>query len=138
MRALVLDFGGVLTDLDDGFGGDEPPMFSVTRAARAAGIRTAMLSNADGGFEQPEWAELFDAIVVSGAVGVAKPDPEVYSLTARRLDVPARQCVFVDDLRSNVDGAVAVGMVGVHHRSARGTVEELEVLFGLSLRESCR
>ncbi len=136
MRALVLDFGGVLTDLGDGSGGNEPPLFSVTRVVRDAGIRTALLSNADGGFEQPEWAELFDEVVVSGAVGVAKPDAEVYSLTARRLGVPPQQCVFVDDLRNNVDGAVAVGMVGVHHRSARGTVEELEVLFGLSLRET--
>ncbi|WP_187352193.1 HAD-IA family hydrolase [Allosaccharopolyspora coralli] len=134
MRALILDFGGVMTDLGGGSGADEPPMVTATRAVRAAGLRTALLSNADGGFDQPEWAELFDAVVVSGTVGVAKPDPEAYALTARRLEVPPEQCVFVDDLRRNVDGAVAVGMVGVHHHSARGTVDELEALFGLSLR----
>ena len=46
------------------------------------------------------------------------------------LDVGAESCVFVDDLRPNIDAAAALGMVGVHHRDYRTTATELEVLFG--------
>jgi putative hydrolase of the HAD superfamily len=41
--------------------------------------------------------------------------------------------VFVDDLPHNVAGAVAVGMVGVHHEDPRRTVGELEAVLGVSL-----
>jgi putative hydrolase of the HAD superfamily len=125
-RGLVLDYGGVLTDSDDGA---ESPLFALVRRVRRSGIRTAVLSNADAYAVEPAWSDLFDAVVLSGVVGVAKPDPESYQITARRLGLAPRQCVFVDDLRSNVAGAVAVGMIAVHHRDVRTTVDELEVLF---------
>lgn len=127
---LVLDYGGVVTDPGETVGRvDEPPMVSVARKARRAGIRMALLSNAEVGPEPPKWSELFDVTVLSGAVGMAKPDVEIYRLTARKLGVPPHACVFVDDLRSNVSGAVAAGMVGVQHCSVPATLAELEVLF---------
>lgn len=127
---LVLDYGGVVTDPGEATGMEgEPPIAAVARRARRAGIRTALLSNADAVADHPEWGELFDTVVLSGVVGMAKPDAEIYRLTARRLGVAPQDCVFVDDLRSNVAGAVAAGMVGVHHRSVASTLAELETLF---------
>jgi len=41
--------------------------------------------------------------------------------------------VFVDDIATNVRGAVAAGMVGVHHVDTGTTLEELEALFGIAL-----
>ncbi|RCW39224.1 HAD superfamily hydrolase (TIGR01509 family) [Halopolyspora algeriensis] len=104
-------------------------MIEVVRRARHAGIRTALLSNADAGSGWPEGTELFDAVVLSGSVGMAKPDVGIYRLTARRLGLSPSSCVFVDDLRSNVSGAVEAGMVGVYHSSVSETLAELEVLF---------
>jgi len=57
--------------------------------------------------------EWFDAVVDSSEVGVRKPDPAIYRLTAERLDVPPAACAFLDDHPGNVAGAVAAGMAGV-------------------------
>lgn len=122
--ALVLDDVGVLS----GVGDDEAAaMVDAVRRARAAGLRTGLLSNA-GGCGRPEWPDLFDAVVLSGLAGVAKPEAAAYLLVAQRLGVPPQRCVFVDDLRRNVLGAAAVGMTGVHHTGLAATLTELEVL----------
>jgi HAD superfamily hydrolase (TIGR01509 family) len=133
LRGLVLDFGGVLTD----FGVDfavEPPLLTVVREVRGHGVKTALLSNADGLWAPPrEWDGLFDAAVVSGEVGMAKPDVDIYLFTAGQLGLEPGECVFVDDLAVNVRGAAKAGMVGVHHTSLPATVAELEVLLGFPL-----
>jgi HAD superfamily hydrolase (TIGR01509 family) len=129
-----MDFGGVLTDFGDDYGAPEPPLVAVLRAVREHGVRTGLLSNADGLWAPPaEWDDLFDAVVISGEVGLAKPDRRIYLLTAAKLDLPPGDCVFVDDLALNVRGAAAAGMVGVHHRSVGSTREELETLLQVPL-----
>jgi epoxide hydrolase-like predicted phosphatase len=113
----------------------EPSMVSVVRAARGAGVRTGLLSNSWGlDYERDGWETLFDAVVISGEVGLRKPDPAIYALAAQRLELPPEQIVFVDDLRPNVRAAVAAGMVGVQHVDLETTVSELEILFDASLR----
>ena len=133
--ALVVDDAGVLSGVRDD---DAAAMQAVLRAVRGLGLRTALLSNAGGCGRPPRqegrWPELFDAVVLSGVAGVAKPDAEAFLLVAERLGVPPARCVFVDDLRRNVLGAVATGMTGVHHLSVETTVEELEILLGVPLR----
>ena len=62
-----------------------------------------------------------------------KPEPEIFAHTVALLGLTAAECVFVDDLRHNVDAAVALGFVGVHHRTYAATATELDVLFGLML-----
>jgi epoxide hydrolase-like predicted phosphatase len=117
-----------------GFRDDEGMMGVVTRA-REAGLRTALLSNSWGNeYDRELLGRLFDTVVISGEVGLRKPEPEIYRLTASRLGVEPAQCVFVDDLAPNVRGAVAVGMVGVHHIDTATTVAELEALFEVALR----
>jgi HAD superfamily hydrolase (TIGR01509 family) len=94
-----------------------------------------LLSNSWGGRDYPleQLREIFDAIVISGEVGLRKPEPEIYRYTARKLDVPAEECVFIDDFSVNVEGAEAVGMTGVLHRNPQETVARLEDLFDLDL-----
>ncbi len=125
---------GLLARMFAGFA-EEPAMVGVLRRARAAGLLTALLSNSwDNDYPREAWAELFDQVVISGEVGLRKPDPEIYLLTARRLGAEPAECVFVDDLPPNVRGAVAVGMVGVLHTDPASTIAELEVLFGVRLQ----
>jgi len=113
-------------------------MWAAVRSARAAGVRTGLLSNSWGGRDYPldELRSIFDSIVISGEVGLRKPDPDIYLFAAKQAGVPADACVFVDDFSVNVKGAEAVGMSGILHRDARATIERLEDLFGLSLETS--
>ena len=56
--------------------------------------------------------------MISAEVHLHKPQPEIYRLAAERLEVAPEECVFVDDLRENCEGAEAVGMTAVRHRNA--------------------
>ena len=111
-------------------------MLDVVARVKAAGLRTAVLSNSwANDYPREGWDELFDAVVISGEVGMRKPEPRIYHLLLDRLALPAGACVFVDDLAANVAAAVEVGMVGVLHRTVDQTAAELEVLLGLTLRQ---
>jgi epoxide hydrolase-like predicted phosphatase len=109
-------------------------MLALIRRLGRAGIATAMLSNSWGN-HYPDLLRngLFDAVVISGEVGMRKPEERIFALTADRLGLPADSCVMVDDVAANVAGAVTAGMIGVQHRSYSETVGELEILLGLGL-----
>ncbi|RVW05261.1 HAD-IA family hydrolase [Rhodococcus xishaensis] len=128
MRGLVLDFGGVL----DGPGADTGLMAGIVADARRRGIRTAILSNDPGGPGAQLLRDLagpfVDDVVLSGDVGMAKPDLRIYALVAARLRLDPGDCVFVDDLVVNVRAAAAAGMVGVHHVDPSIAVEEITIL----------
>ncbi len=119
------------------FGGVRPDerMLAAVRTVRAAGLRTGLISNSMGGasYDRDIFPELFDGVLISGDVGMHKPQPEIFLLGAERAGVAPDQCVFVDDLRENCDGAEAVGMTVVLHRGADTTLPELERLLGVEL-----
>jgi len=124
--------------IDRLFGGMEPDdaMIDGVRAARAAGVRTGLLSNSwgDDRYPRKQLEELFDAWVISGEVGIRKPDPAIYELAAERLGLPPDACVFVDDLPGNLKPARAIGMATVVHRGdAAATLAEVEQHLGVSL-----
>ncbi len=109
-------------------------MIAAVERARAAGIRTGLISNSWGtGIYERAPMQIFDATVISGDVGLHKPQPEIYELGAERLGIPAAECVFVDDLRENIAGAEAVGMTGILHRDPAETIAELERLLSVKL-----
>jgi putative hydrolase of the HAD superfamily len=141
LSGLILDFGGVLTDPGANENVNENtdgrPLFTAVARAKKHGLRTGLLSNAEGleaDTLQQELGDYFDAVVLSGQAGFAKPDLRIYLLTAERLGLTPEQCVFVDDLPTNVHGAVRAGMVGVHHQDVDTTLDELTALFDLSFR----
>jgi epoxide hydrolase-like predicted phosphatase len=110
-------------------------MIAAVRMARTHGLKTGLLSNSWGNrdsYRFEHFDTLFDAVVISGEVGLRKPDPEIYALAARELGVEPAQCVFVDDIPANVRGAVSAGMVGIHHTDTSTTLTELEALLGIT------
>jgi putative hydrolase of the HAD superfamily len=120
------------------FAGMEPdtPMIDALRNARAGGIRTGLISNSwgKGRYDRDSFPELFDGVVISGEVGLHKPQPEIFRLGAERIALDPAECVFVDDLRENCAGAEAVGMTAVLHRNTDDTLDRLEELLGVRVR----
>jgi epoxide hydrolase-like predicted phosphatase len=97
--------------------------------------RTGLLSNSFIGARQREelaygYSDLVDEIVYSHEVGIEKPDPRIYEIACRRLDANPSEVVFVDDSQMAVDGAEAVGMVGILHRDNTETVRQLADVLG--------
>jgi len=113
----------------------EPRMVEAVRAAHEAGVRTGLVSNSwsTDHYDRALLAELFDDVVISAEVHLHKPQPEIFRLACERLGVEPAEAVFVDDLRENIAGAEAVGMLGLLHRDPDETIEKLEERLGLVL-----
>jgi putative hydrolase of the HAD superfamily len=134
-RIGVANTDGLVGRLFGGVGPDER-MLEAVRRAGDAGICTGLISNSWGAglsYDMSLLDELFEAIVISGDVGMHKPEPAIYMLGAERLGLSCADCVFVDDLRENCQGAEEVGMTAVLHRGADSTLPMLEKLLGVPL-----
>jgi 2-haloacid dehalogenase len=95
--------------------GEVPGTADVVRELHAAGVRLFGLTNwSDELYHHAPAAfdvlALLEDVVVSGAEGVAKPDPRIYELLGRRAGLPLDRLVFVDDRAENVAAAAQVGM----------------------------
>jgi epoxide hydrolase-like predicted phosphatase len=124
---------GLVEGLFSGLGpADE--MLTAVRRARKGGVPTGLVSNSwVMDHYTSDLRRLFDAVVISGEVGLHKPEPEIYELAAERVGRKPKDCVFVDDLRENCAGAEAVGMTAILHRDPAATIERLDELLGLKL-----
>ncbi len=69
--------------------------------------------------------ELFDHLVLSHEVGHSKPSPEFYQACVAAAGLPSASCIFVDDLRENVDGARTAGLIGVHFIDTPALITDL-------------
>ncbi|MEG1525511.1 MAG: HAD family phosphatase [Clostridia bacterium] len=83
---------------------------------KAAGYRTYLLSNASKRWdaywrEVPEMVKL-DGHIVSGKVGLVKPDPAIYHLLCKTYALNPAECYLIDDLPANVAAAHDIGMDG--------------------------
>ena len=100
------------------------PNLELARAL-AGSYKLSILSNADLTLRnrlerEMKIRHLFDDIVCSAEVGLAKPEPGIYTMAAQRLGVAPADCVFVDDLDTNVEAARGVGMQAVLFRTDKG------------------
>lgn len=94
-------------------------MVELVRRLRVR-YRVGMISNALPNLEEilrerHGIFHLFDLVVNSSRVGLAKPDVRIYRLAARQLGVPPAACVHIDDLWENVEGARAAGFQAIHY-----------------------
>ncbi|WP_369214395.1 HAD family hydrolase [Streptomyces flavofungini] len=105
----------------------DPGTIALVARLRSAGHPVGLLSNSLGddcyaGFDLPA---MFDAVTVSGHIGVRKPSRHAYAIACERLGAPPEATVMVDDLRQNIEAAARLGIAGVVHRDAATTAGEL-------------
>lgn len=114
-----------------------PEAVAAIERARAAGKRVAILSNELDLFYGADFRDRLpllrhaELIVDATYTGILKPDPRAYAMVTEGLDLPARQCVFVDDQQRNADGARRAGMQVVHFdvlRPAESFAQALRLL----------
>ncbi len=109
-------------------------MVDAVRQLRAGGVMTALLTNIS---RDGEWLwrttvpadELFDSVIDSSKVGLRKPDPEIYLLACSRLGVEPAECLFVDDIASNVAAADALGMTTIRCIDPADCADDIVRLF---------
>jgi putative hydrolase of the HAD superfamily len=121
-----------------GWTGVNQKVVDWSRELRAAGYRTAILSNmppnkltymrASGRFD---WIDEFPVALFSCDCALVKPEPAIYRLCLEKLGARPRECLFLDDTPTNVDAARALGIHAFLFRSAGEAARALRRQWGL-------
>jgi epoxide hydrolase-like predicted phosphatase len=117
-------FGDIFTPI--------PATHDLVRALKPF-YRLGLLSNTnewhfEHGIQDCPVYPLFDAVTVSFAVGSMKPAEPIYRDILAKLDVPAGESVYIDDLHENVEGAKRLGMEAVRYSSHEELLHSLRSL----------
>jgi FMN phosphatase YigB (HAD superfamily) len=92
-----------------------PDMILLLKEARRRGLRTGLLSNSWGdSYDRRDWDEAFDAVVISGDVGMRKPERAIFDHVLALIDLSPQDVVYVDDEYPNVLAASSYGLRAVH------------------------
>ena len=94
-------------------------VWAIAAAFRAAGGRTAILSNGVPEIigkvrNERNLAAVFDVVIVSCEVGCAKPDPAIYRICLEQLGTDPAATLFVDDREVNLQAARDAGLQTLH------------------------
>jgi 2-haloacid dehalogenase len=111
-------------------GGPIEENVALLRRLKAAGRPVHALSNfAAETFAlveaQYDFLSEFDTRVISGHVGVVKPDPRIYEILFQRVGRGPGELLFIDDSAANVHASEALGMPAIHFRPGVDLEREL-------------
>jgi epoxide hydrolase-like predicted phosphatase len=108
------------------------PLFNYMRAKLKPNYKLGLLSNAGDNWLKELFSkkdiELFDDIILSYEIGVIKPDPKIYKIAAKRLNVEPEQCVFIDDNQGHCSGGAKAGMKTICYQNFEQLKRDLEPL----------
>ncbi len=112
-----------------------PEMIDFVKKIKKQNLKTAILSNTiqphieiirnHKGYEE------FDIVILSCEVGLQKPEQDIYLLTADRLKVEPKECVFIDDLNKNLRPAKELGMQVVLGKNPKQIINDVSCVIGL-------
>ncbi len=91
-------------------------MYELTEALHSRGYKLYVLSNMNRRFHEIEYKipnyRCFEGAVVSSEEHLLKPDTAIFIRLCERFSLKPEECLFIDDVRANADGAKSAGMVG--------------------------
>jgi 2-haloacid dehalogenase len=113
--------------------GEIPGTAAIIRELKARGTRLYALTNFSVetfpiALAACPTLQLFEHIVVSGHLGIVKPDPRIYEHTIRRCGLDPARTLFIDDSLANVHGARDAGLHGLHFTSPERLRAEIRAL----------
>jgi len=108
---------------DEMLGGPIEDTVALLRDLRDCDVRLLALTNWSQdtfpiALERYEFLRWFEGILVSGGVGLIKPDPAIFRLLIERFSVDVPRAIFIDDSPRNVQGAREVGLRSIHFTGA--------------------
>jgi putative hydrolase of the HAD superfamily len=112
-------------------------MIDYCKALKAAhNLKVGVISNegrelSEYRINQFHLGELSEFFVMSAFVHFRKPDQDIFKLALDIAQIPARQCIYLDDRPLFVEVARRLGMNAIHHRDLETTREAVKAL-GLS------
>lgn len=125
VTARIPQYGAVVRKAMDDWHSDLTPiagMPEIIARLKEKGYRIYLLSNTSMRFfqfkDKVEMFRLFDGFIASAKEKMVKPNREIYELLCSRYNLKSGECLFVDDLQANIDGAEHVGLHGHLFRGA--------------------
>ncbi|MCL2301263.1 MAG: HAD family phosphatase [Firmicutes bacterium] len=115
---LPEEFHACVTDLVWNYFEAMPPLPAneIIPLLKVRGQRVYLLTNAPHAFHREKYRipylQLFDGVFSSCDVRLLKPDPEIYRVFLRQFNLQAQDCLFIDDMRANIEGAAQAGLAG--------------------------
>ena len=105
------------------FAGEVPGTAALLRRLQAKGYRLHALSNypvepVEFLYQRYTWMNAFEHVVISGRLGISKPDPRIYEHLLGVIERAPGCCLFIDDRPENVDGARTLGIDAIHFEGA--------------------
>ncbi|HSG42558.1 MAG TPA: HAD family phosphatase, partial [Anaerolineales bacterium] len=118
---------------DEFFGGDviDHDILNFLRSIKPK-YKAGLISNAWSGLRdfivREKFDDVFDHMVISAEVGVAKPAAKIYRIALEQFGVSPNETVFVDDFIENVKACEKLGMRGIHFKNPNDALSQLENL----------
>ena len=118
---------------DEFFAGDvvDREILNFLRSLRGT-YKIGLISNAWSDLRdflvREKMIDIFDHIIISAEVGVAKPEAKIFQIALEQAGVGPQETVFVDDFYVNIEGCEKVGMQGIHFRDAQSTLQQIKQL----------
>lgn len=121
-QAVAEKTGLTAREIDDRYWGTNKynyPVIEIVENFKATDdFKTGLLSNISRDWMNEILAyfdqkKLFNETILSGDINIVKPDPRIFKLMAERLNLQPEECIMVDDVADNINGARIAGMHGV-------------------------
>jgi len=98
------------------------------RKTRKTGLISNAWSGARAWMVREQLDDAFDALIISAEIGIAKPAAGIFQHALEQLGTAPEEAIFVDDAIANVEASCALGMHGVHFRSAEAALADVKDL----------
>jgi putative hydrolase of the HAD superfamily len=119
--------------VDEFFGGDviDRVLVETIRSLRGR-VHTGLISNAWSGLREfitkEKVIDIFDTVIISAEVGMVKPSAKIYEIALEQARVSAKDAVFVDDMKANIEACEKIGMKGILFSEPQDCLAQLKRL----------